>query len=214
MKNIRQASPSRPTCHRRSFGSHQKTARFLTYVCHRLILCARRFANAPRFDCLRASAMKPAPFKYIAATSLEHALSLKAEHGDEAKFLAGGQSLMPTMNFRLARPAILIDINRIEALSGIRTRRGDDAGRPADPLSGAASATPAFVAVVSPDRRGAAAYRASTDPEPRHDRRQSFACRSCVGTPGHRGGAARAFSCPVCKAARGRSRLPTFSSAR
>ena len=64
--------------------------------------------------------MKPAPFKYIAATSLEHALSLKAEHGDEAKFLAGGQSLMPTMNFRLARPAILIDINPIEALAGIR----------------------------------------------------------------------------------------------
>jgi CO/xanthine dehydrogenase FAD-binding subunit len=64
--------------------------------------------------------MKPAPFKYIAATSLEHALSLKAEHGDEAKFLAGGQSLMPTMNFRLAQPAILIDLNEIEDLAGIR----------------------------------------------------------------------------------------------
>ena len=64
--------------------------------------------------------MKPAPFKYIAATSLEHALSLKAEYGDDAKFLAGGQSLMPTMNFRLAQPAILIDLNRIESLGGIR----------------------------------------------------------------------------------------------
>ena len=64
--------------------------------------------------------MKPAPFKYIAATSLEHALSLKAEHGDDAKFLAGGQSLIPTMNFRLARPAVLIDINEIEDLAGIR----------------------------------------------------------------------------------------------
>jgi aerobic carbon-monoxide dehydrogenase medium subunit len=64
--------------------------------------------------------MKPAPFKYIAATSLEHALALKAEHGDDAKFLAGGQSLIPTMNFRLAQPAILIDINGIEALAGIR----------------------------------------------------------------------------------------------
>jgi CO/xanthine dehydrogenase FAD-binding subunit len=63
--------------------------------------------------------MKPAPFRYIAATSLEQALSLKAEHGDEAKFLAGGQSLMPAMNFRLARPAILIDINQIEELAGI-----------------------------------------------------------------------------------------------
>jgi carbon-monoxide dehydrogenase medium subunit len=64
--------------------------------------------------------MKPAPFKYIAATSLEHALSLKAEHGDDAKFLAGGQSLMPTMNFRLAQPAILIDINGIDSGAGIR----------------------------------------------------------------------------------------------
>src|ERR1700674_2752972 len=64
--------------------------------------------------------MKPAPFKYIAVTSLEHALSLKAEHGDNAKFLAGGQSLIPTMNFRLARPAVLIDINEIKELAGIR----------------------------------------------------------------------------------------------
>jgi carbon-monoxide dehydrogenase medium subunit len=63
--------------------------------------------------------MKPAPFKYIAVTSLAHALALKAEHGDDAKFLAGGQSLIPTMNFRLARPAVLIDINGIEALAGI-----------------------------------------------------------------------------------------------
>jgi carbon-monoxide dehydrogenase medium subunit len=64
--------------------------------------------------------MKPAPFKYIAATSLQHALLLKAEHGDDAKFLAGGQSLMPTMNFRLAQPAILIDINQIDGVAGIR----------------------------------------------------------------------------------------------
>jgi carbon-monoxide dehydrogenase medium subunit len=64
--------------------------------------------------------MKPAAFKYKAATCLEHALSLKAEHGDDAKFLAGGQSLIPTMNFRLARPAVLIDINGISDLAGIR----------------------------------------------------------------------------------------------
>ena len=64
--------------------------------------------------------MKPAPFKYIAAASLQQALALKAEHGDDAKFLAGGQSLMPAMNFRLAQPAVVIDINGIEDLSGIR----------------------------------------------------------------------------------------------
>ena len=68
--------------------------------------------------------MKPAPFKYIAATSLEHALALKAEYGDDAKFLAGGQSLMPAINFRLARPAILVDINKIEELAGIRPSGG------------------------------------------------------------------------------------------
>jgi aerobic carbon-monoxide dehydrogenase medium subunit len=68
--------------------------------------------------------MKPAPFKYIAAASLEHALSLKEEHGDEAKFLAGGQSLIPAMNFRLARPAVVIDINEIEALAGVRAQAG------------------------------------------------------------------------------------------
>jgi CO/xanthine dehydrogenase FAD-binding subunit len=68
--------------------------------------------------------MKPAPFRYIAATSLQQALSLKGEHGDEAKFLAGGQSLMPAMNFRLAQPAILIDINQIEELAGIRPTAG------------------------------------------------------------------------------------------
>ncbi len=71
---------------------------------------------------LPASAMKPAPFKYVAATSLEHALALKAQHGDDAKFLAGGQSLIPAMNFRLARPAILIDINEIEGLAGVHSR--------------------------------------------------------------------------------------------
>jgi carbon-monoxide dehydrogenase medium subunit len=68
--------------------------------------------------------MKPAPFKYIAASSLEHALALKAQHGDDAKFLAGGQSLIPAMNFRLARPEIIIDINEIAGLTGIRPRTG------------------------------------------------------------------------------------------
>jgi len=68
--------------------------------------------------------MKPAPFKYIAASSLGDALTLKAEHGDDAKFLAGGQSLIPTMNFRLARPTILIDINEIDGLAGIRASSG------------------------------------------------------------------------------------------
>ena len=63
--------------------------------------------------------MKPAPFTYIAAASLDQALALKAEHGDEARFLAGGQSLIPAMNFRLARPSVLIDLNGVTELAGI-----------------------------------------------------------------------------------------------
>jgi CO/xanthine dehydrogenase FAD-binding subunit len=63
--------------------------------------------------------MKPAPFRYVAAASLEQALQLKAEHGDEARFLAGGQSLVPTMNFRLMQPALLIDINPLTACAGV-----------------------------------------------------------------------------------------------
>jgi 6-hydroxypseudooxynicotine dehydrogenase subunit alpha len=69
--------------------------------------------------------MKPAPFKYIAASSLDHALSLKAEYGDEARFLAGGQSLIPAMNFRLARPSVLIDINGLKDLAGVDQTSGE-----------------------------------------------------------------------------------------
>jgi carbon-monoxide dehydrogenase medium subunit len=63
--------------------------------------------------------VKPAPFIYNAARSLDEALALKAEHGDDAHFLAGGQSLVPMMNFRLAQPSILIDINRLTELDSI-----------------------------------------------------------------------------------------------
>jgi CO/xanthine dehydrogenase FAD-binding subunit len=64
--------------------------------------------------------MKPAPFKYVAARSLEQALALKAEHGDDGRFLAGGQSLVPTLNFRLTQPAVLIDINPLTMCAGLR----------------------------------------------------------------------------------------------
>src|SRR5579863_6434060 len=69
--------------------------------------------------------MKPAPFRYFAARTLEQALQLKVEHGDEARFLAGGQSLVPTMNFRLTQPAALIDINPIADLAGIKNGSGE-----------------------------------------------------------------------------------------
>jgi carbon-monoxide dehydrogenase medium subunit len=64
--------------------------------------------------------MKPAAFEYLAARSVAHALELKRERGEEAKFLAGGQSLVPAMNFRLAQPAALIDINDLHELDFVR----------------------------------------------------------------------------------------------
>jgi len=64
--------------------------------------------------------MKPAPFKYIAARTIEQALALKAEYGDEGRFLAGGQSLVPALNFRLTQPAVLIDINPLTQCAGVQ----------------------------------------------------------------------------------------------
>lgn len=60
--------------------------------------------------------MKPAAFAWHAPEELEAALALKAVHGGEARFLAGGQSLVPAMNFRVAQPAVLVDLNRIVTL--------------------------------------------------------------------------------------------------
>jgi carbon-monoxide dehydrogenase medium subunit len=68
--------------------------------------------------------LKPAAFTYVAAESLDAALAVKAQHGDDARFLAGGQSLIPAMNFRLAEPAVLIDINPLGDLAYVR----DDGG--------------------------------------------------------------------------------------
>ena len=63
--------------------------------------------------------MKPAPFEYHAPNSIPEVLDLLAEHGYDAKILAGGQSLVPMMNFRLVQPAVLVDINNIPELSYI-----------------------------------------------------------------------------------------------
>lgn len=62
--------------------------------------------------------MKAPKFSYVRAESIEHACRLLAEHGEDARILAGGQSLMPTLNMRLSRPTLLIDINRLETLAG------------------------------------------------------------------------------------------------
>src|SRR6266576_3798417 len=64
--------------------------------------------------------MKPAPFNLFRPSNIEEALALLQSHGDEAKVLAGGQSLVPLMNFRLAQPHNLIDLNRVEGLDQIK----------------------------------------------------------------------------------------------
>lgn len=70
--------------------------------------------------------MKPAPFEYLAPDSLDAVLDVLARHGGDAKILAGGQSLIPVMNFRLAQPSLLVDLNKLSELDFVR--RGEDGG--------------------------------------------------------------------------------------
>ena len=63
--------------------------------------------------------MKPPPFDWYAPSSLQEAAQLLAEHGEDAKLLAGGQSLIPLLSLRLARPTVLVDLNGVRELAGI-----------------------------------------------------------------------------------------------
>ena len=65
--------------------------------------------------------MKPAPFAYVRPESLEDAIGVLDAHGEDARVLAGGQSLMATLNMRLSAPAVLVDIGRVPGLAGIET---------------------------------------------------------------------------------------------
>ena len=64
--------------------------------------------------------MYPAEFEYFAPATLDEALALLARYGEDAKILAGGQSLLPMMKLRIATPQCLIDVNRIPSLAGLR----------------------------------------------------------------------------------------------
>ena len=66
--------------------------------------------------------MKPAAFDYVIADSIDMAVASLADGGGDAKIIAGGQSLVPMLNFRLLRPSILVDINRIGDLAFIQKR--------------------------------------------------------------------------------------------
>ena len=63
--------------------------------------------------------MKPAPFAYVRPESLEDAIAALDEHGEDSRILAGGQSLMATLNMRLSAPKVLVDIGRVPGLAGI-----------------------------------------------------------------------------------------------
>ncbi len=69
--------------------------------------------------------MKPPRFEYLAPRALDEALGALAMHGDRAKILAGGQSLIPLLNFRLAHPDVVVDINRVGELAYVREADGD-----------------------------------------------------------------------------------------
>lgn len=68
--------------------------------------------------------MKPPPFEYYAPMTIAETLSVLHQYGDDAKVLAGGQSLMPLLNFRLARPAAVVDINGVKELDYLRRENG------------------------------------------------------------------------------------------
>ncbi len=129
--------------------------------------------------------MIPAKFDYVRADSADAAVSLLAEHGDDAKLLAGGHSLLPLMKQRLATPAVLVDVGRIRELSYVR-----DAG---SHVAIGALTRHRDVETVAADRRARAVARArgvagrrSAGAPPRHARRVARARRPRVGPPGGR----------------------------
>ncbi|MGH7044627.1 MAG: FAD binding domain-containing protein [Acetobacteraceae bacterium] len=68
--------------------------------------------------------MKPAPFDYVRAETVEEALDILRRHGPDARVLAGGQSLMPMLSMRLARPRVLVDVMGVPAFRHVRAERG------------------------------------------------------------------------------------------
>ena len=157
--------------------------------------------------------VKPPPFIYHRPAQLDEAVQLLAELGQDAKVLAGGQSLVPLMSMRLAAPAHLVDINHLPGLDTVEVV--DDAVRVgALARHAGSSATSAAHAAVPAAAAGAASRRPPDDPQPGHDGRQPRARR-----PGRRddrgaGAARRRASSWPGRPARDGSRRPTSSSVR
>ncbi len=124
--------------------------------------------------------MKPAPFEYHAPESIADVTTLLGEHGDDAKVLAGGQSLVPLLAMRLTRFPHLVDLNRVEELRGIERENGTltikamtrQAVAEHDDTRGRGG---------SPPGEGAALHRPLPDPQPGHRRRLDRPRRPRVG---------------------------------
>ena len=119
--------------------------------------------------------MKPARFEYVAPTTLDAAVEVLAAASGEGKVLAGGQSLLPLLNFRMARPAVLVDLNGIKDLSFIELR-GDSVVIGALTRHREIEHSPLIASHAAGDVGGHAPCGASGDPQPRHYRRQPLAC--------------------------------------
>jgi molybdopterin-dependent oxidoreductase-like protein len=120
--------------------------------------------------------MKPSAFEMHRPRELGEALELLERFGDDARLIAGGQSLVPMMNLRIATPAVLIDLNAVGDLVGIRRFVGERGGS----------------AMRAVDDRGGSARGSLFDAEPRHGRRQPRQRRSLIGIGsggGHASGA-------------------------
>ena len=133
--------------------------------------------------------MKPAPFDYHRPRRRDEALALLAEHGSDAKPLAGGQSLIPAMNFRLAMPAVLVDLNAIADLSLHHASRTAALRIGAHDAASRASSAATMCAQSRRSARGHAVHRARGDPHARNDRRQPGARRSGGRAAGRDAGA-------------------------
>ena len=139
-----------------------------------------------------ADAVIPAQFDYLAPTTVEEALAALAEHGDDAKIIAGGQSLLPVLRMRLNAPEVVIDLGKIEALRGVRddgdaivigamTTHADVGSRPAGRASTRSLITKAVEHLAD-----------AAGPAPRHLRRRARARRPGRRPRGAGAGARRA----------------------
>ena len=120
--------------------------------------------------------MIPAQFDYLAPASVEEALAALAEHGDDAKVIAGGQSLLPVLRMRLNAPEMVIDLGKIDALRGVRDD-GDAIVIGAMTTHADVLTDPLVAEHAEPDHQGRRAPRRRPDPAPGHVRRRARARR-------------------------------------